>query len=336
MYTFLAYFRRWLDGQGIWHTKDLSADYDILFTNSFMVTYRHLAAAKKRLPGLRVVQRVDGSARDYGRADDADERQALANLAADLTVYQSEYSRISTRQKFRVISQDGPVIYNPVDTELFRPAGSDGDRQAAVRVCNASFSTNRLKGTWQIGELARRSPKVEFVLCGRYPDLPNLPNISHMGHLDRADLAATMRACDVFLSLAQKESCPNVVLEALASGLPILYSDSGGTPELVGDCGLPVTLDTFPERLARIISAREALAEKARSRVLARFTPDLAFGRYMEHIQRSQRRPLPSLRERTELARRGYPVGPLNLRSAYWAGRRFAGTIRRRGGSSAR
>jgi glycosyltransferase involved in cell wall biosynthesis len=152
-----------------------------------------------------------------------------------------------------------------------------------------------------------------------------------MGLLNRADLAATMRACDVFLHLAQNDPCPNVVLEALASGLPILYSDSGGTPELVGDCGLPVTLDTFPERLAAIVSAREALAQQARARVLAHFTPDLAFRQYMEQIRRAARRPLPGLRERTQLARRGYPVGPLNLRSAYWAGRRFVGRVRRRG-----
>ena len=39
---------------------------------------------------------------------------------------------------------------------------------------------------------------------------------------------------------------PTVVLEALASGLPVVYSASGGTPELVGDdagVGVPAPLD---------------------------------------------------------------------------------------------
>lgn len=34
------------------------------------------------------------------------------------------------------------------------------------------------------------------------------------------------------------DPCPNSVLEAMATGLPILYSNSGGTPELVGNAGI--------------------------------------------------------------------------------------------------
>ena len=41
--------------------------------------------------------------------------------------------------------------------------------------------------------------------------------------------------------MAYQDNCPTAVLEAMATGLPILYSNSGGVPELVGkDAGLGI------------------------------------------------------------------------------------------------
>ena len=59
----------------------------------------------------------------------------------------------------------------------------------SLRICNASWSTNRKKGTWQIGKLASEHPDITFVLCGRYEPLPDIPNICLLGHLDRKGIA---------------------------------------------------------------------------------------------------------------------------------------------------
>ncbi|WP_437624813.1 glycosyltransferase family 4 protein [Sorangium sp. So ce1151] len=42
-----------------------------------------------------------------------------------------------------------------------------------------------------------------------------------------------MAACDVFCLPSRREGCPNVVLEALASGRPVVATRVGGVPELV-------------------------------------------------------------------------------------------------------
>ena len=112
-----------------------------------------------------------------------------------------------------------------------------------------------------------------------------------------------MRSCEVLLFPSENEACPNVVLEGLASGLPVLYKDSGATPELVGDCGLPVEIATFRHRFDQIMENHEELSVRARDRAVMMFSPDLAFSRYLTEIDFALKRPLTlSIRRRKLLA----------------------------------
>lgn len=308
MYTFIGNFTRYLSAHHIEWTADIGADYDILFVNSFIVPFEQVLTAKRSRPLLRVVQRVDGSTRDYGRTDDSDVNQARVNLLADLTVFQSRYSRFSSTEKYRVIAKDGPIIYNPVDVECFTPSGPAlarrGDRP---RVAASAFSTNPMKGTWRIGALAEANPDVDFVLCGRFEGVQQRPNIDCLGHLTHAHLAAALRSCDVFVNLSENDPCPNVVTEALASGLPVLYRDSGGVSELVGECGSAFELDTFRPSLDRLLSNRAALGESARLRVEQLFAPAVIFPQYLASMESAVRQPIPRWSTVAALAFRGYP-----------------------------
>lgn len=308
MYSFIRNFLTYIQANNDPFTCKIDDEYDVLFVNSWVVDYESVYRAKQRSSQLRVVQRVDGSARDYGRYDDADERQARVNLLADLTIFQSRYSKYSTRGKYKVIAQDGPIIYNPVDIRMFRPDGPRLPLEGEIRVCNASFSANVKKGTWQIEDLARANPDVDFILCGRYPELPDLPNIHLLGHLSHQDLSAVMHSCHVFLHLAENDPCPNVVLEALASGLPVLYKDSGGTPELVGDCGLPVTVETFRERLEAALTQRRELSQAARARAVTHFAPAVIFPKYLAVMEKAKRSRVPLSFRRWWAVIRGYQV----------------------------
>ena len=89
---------------------------------------------------------------------------------------------------------------------------------------------------------------------------------------------------DAYLMTKHNDPCPNAVLEALASGLPVLYSASGGVPELVGgEAGLGLSVrETFDEDvapepaeiatgMAKVMEARDNMALAARQRAVERF-----------------------------------------------------------------
>ncbi|MCW5873847.1 MAG: glycosyltransferase family 4 protein [Anaerolineales bacterium] len=289
-FYFLRSFEQHLQKMGWLVTSNISANYDVLFTNHWMVSPRQIASALRRRPSLCVVQRIDGAAQDYGRGAESDFIQAQVNVFADLTIFQSEYCRFSTRQKFNVIAQDGPVIHNPVDLEQFSPEGDRRQLAGQMRFAAISWSTNPRKGAASLYEIARQNPQVHIYLCGNYLDAPDLPNLHPMGVLGREELAQILRSCSALLTFSENEACPNHVLEALASGLPVLYIDSGAMSEVVGDAGYPVSVETFPLVLTKLQADHEQLVKRARSRAEQHFDPNRIFNAYMEQIQNAYQR----------------------------------------------
>lgn len=67
----------------------------------------------------------------------------------------------------------------------------------------------------------------------------------------RADIAAIMRSLDIFVLPSQAEGISNTILEAMATGLPVLATAVGGNSELVleGETGLLVP-HSEPEAMA--------------------------------------------------------------------------------------
>ena len=283
-FRFLSAFKCYLRDHGFKVTESVLERYEVLFLNSWQTSSVMLLAALLRNPVARVVHRIDGSAQDYGRDSQSDRIQAQVNRVADVTIFQSAYCRFSTREKFKVIGGDGPIIHNPVDLDTFLPVGQRRDLPEGVRIASCTWSTNAMKGSSDIYEVARLNPNVQFILCGRYPDAPELPNLHRLGVLSTKELAATYRSCHAFLTFARNEACPNVVLEALASGLPVLYYPSGSAPEVVGECGLPVQIKNFRQQLKRIMDDRLELACAARERAETLFNPDYVFERYLDVI----------------------------------------------------
>jgi glycosyltransferase involved in cell wall biosynthesis len=146
------------------------------------------------------------------------------------------------------------VVPNGVDLKLFHPADPDTRRPSKKIRCLAVARLIERKG---LGDLIRALALLE---CGRFEleivgggadegvlrdlaaQLGVAEDVRFMGPLPRAEVAERYREADLFTLPSSAEAFGNVFAEALASGLPIVGSATGGIPDLVehGSNGLLV------------------------------------------------------------------------------------------------
>ena len=165
----------------------------------------------------------------------------------------SEAAATRVRLDGRVHPERVFVIPNGVDTAKFAPLERGGD----IRPVRVFGTVSNLRPEKGLGDLVRatallrdRYPDVRMVIWGEGPLRSELATLIRSlgleslvqlpGHTD--DARATLCTMDAFILPSLSESCSNSLMEAMAAGLPVIASDTGGNPELVldGSSGLLV------------------------------------------------------------------------------------------------
>jgi glycosyltransferase involved in cell wall biosynthesis len=132
-------------------------------------------------------------------------------------------------------------------------------------------------GTLRIGGLGPLRPAVEAAT--------QRSDVVYLGPLDRPAVRDAMRASSVLLAPSTwYDVLPTVILEALASGRPVLGTRMGGIPYAVGEAGWVVepSVDALAAALPVARSEGARLAGVARERYLATFHPDVVTARLVE------------------------------------------------------
>jgi glycosyltransferase involved in cell wall biosynthesis len=127
-----------------------------------------------------------------------------------------------------------------------------------------------------------RDPRLRLAIPGGGPELARIherlgENVTFLGWLEGAELAVAYASADMFCFPSETDTFGQVVLEAQASGLPVVAVDSGGPRELIKDGVDGLLVPPSAEALADGLLARAAsprqrdrLATAARRAVAAR------------------------------------------------------------------
>lgn len=157
-------------------------------------------------------------------------------------------------------------IFGPADrAEARRALGVPGPAKLVLFVGWLSESKGLRELFQAFAALAPARPELELACVGEGYLRPELEafaeqagvrgRIRFPGPRSEAEVARWMACCDVFCLPSYAEGCPNVVIEALASGRPVVATRVGGIPELVdSSCGVLVTPKDSAE-LARALAA---------------------------------------------------------------------------------
>jgi len=136
------------------------------------------------------------------------------------------------------------------------PAGSSRDRAPILLLVSRLVKEKDLSDLVTVDRILRaRGVRFSLALVGDGPMRGTLekalPEAHFLGHRSGLELARFYASADVFVFPSTTETLGNVVLEALASGLPAVVVDRGGPQDLIQD-GVNgfVARSNDPERIA--------------------------------------------------------------------------------------
>jgi glycosyltransferase involved in cell wall biosynthesis len=194
------------------------------------------------------------------------------------------------------------VIYNGIDPDVYDstppadlglPAGSSA--VGFIGSFEARKGVRELAVAWQ--HIASGMPAAHLILVGkgamegRMRELfGDAPRVHWLGY--RQDVASILKSLDVMVLPSYVEGAPNVVLEAMSAGTPIVATGVSGTPELVRD-GIearliePRNADAISASLIEVLSSlelRKGFSAAARERVESMFRLETMIDQYEDAL----------------------------------------------------
>lgn len=191
------------------------------------------------------------------------------------------------------------VITNGVDDEYFCPQKEEKkyiDILFVSRLIERKGVQYIIPKLDYINERTKENIRFTIVGDGPYKDvLLNLANrnnnkeiIEFVGQKNKTDILKYYQKADIFVLPSKKEGMPNVVLEAMACGLPIIMSNCEGSKELVVENGFVAEIEKIPDLLIRLCNNEEErvnMGINSRKRIQELFSWDIIVEKYIKKME---------------------------------------------------
>lgn len=217
------------------------------------VVHTHLPVLEYVLPAarlygrrVRIIHTVHNLAREETRHRvlRAVNRRAFSHGVVPVAL--NEEVRSSICREYALPASAVPVVGNGIDLDAFRGPQRRGPRGAGVRllcVARLAPAKNHALLLRTVARLRESGRDVSLTLVGDGPlrgaleerarELEISQRVRFAGR--RTDTPAFYRDCDLFVLLSDYEGMPMSIIEAMASGLPVVATRAGGVAELVDD-----------------------------------------------------------------------------------------------------
>lgn len=263
--------------------------------------------------GVRLVWNQNGVAYPawHGPGWDATNADMKAILPmADYVLYQSEFCKISADQYLGKFNGPSEIIHNPVDTSFFVPAANIPTGKRILLAGSHEHFYRVRSAIEMMGLLQDSIPEARLTIAGRYlwrrdpekarreaEDLARAVGVANSviftGSYTQEEVVPLMQSAHLLVHPKYNDPCPRLVVEAMACGLPVVYSASGGVPELVDNLagvGVEAPCDwqqdhppdahQLAEAVNRVFADYQAFRQAARAHAVAKLDVDLWLTRH--------------------------------------------------------
>lgn len=224
------------------------------------------------LAKLPIIQRLDGvyypdkHGPSYKKTNRFIER--IYRSFSTHIVFQSRYSQLQCETMFgKSNAQATSLIYNGANRAIFYPSEKKFDDRKVQLLAVGKFRQDDMIRPFL--DMLKHLDKERFTLTlvGSMDEVHlneflSYPNVKFHGRMNDKEIAEMHRKLDVFVFSHASAPCPNAVIEAVTSGLPVVSFDTGSMKELCGFNGdlLAETPDKIFHTAADL--SGEKLAEK--------------------------------------------------------------------------
>lgn len=238
----------------------------LLHTNNFIRTWRFYKIAHKENPDIVYAwdtlsfliakiagiflsyQTINGSIRHGIRSPELSQYWRTFILHLSKYVVANSYAGLKANNLHR-----GFVLYNGIKDSFFKSSAKPNHlalssgislaKPVLISVANLIPYKDYLTVLNALVLLKENGRKFSYLIIGEGPDRKTIEKQIETSGLHncvfllgaKSNVAEYLNIADLFIHSSRGEGCPNAVLEAMASGLPVIATDTGGTSEIVED-----------------------------------------------------------------------------------------------------
>lgn len=184
---------------------------------------------------------------------------------------------------YKLPEDDVAVVYNPVEYSKFQsPKSRTSEAFTFITAGRFSAQKNQKMMYHAFADFLQKGYEARLVMLGKGEEEENLKSLAaELGISDRIEYAGFvpnvedyLAGSDVFLLSSDYEALPLALLEAMASGLPIVATDVGGVRDIVTDNGILISAgdtEAMVQAMEKLYGDHDLLARmSAASRTNAR------------------------------------------------------------------